>query len=68
MGRPRIGDEHRVVTAVRLPVSLRDRLRRAAFERDTSMNHLVTRAVSDLLARLTDPVLGRDTPPQDGPL
>ena len=52
MGRPRLYDEPRVVTAVRLPASLRDELQRAATARDVSINHLVTRAVRDYLARL----------------
>lgn len=52
MGRPRIYDEPRVATAIRLPASLRDELQAAAAERDVSVNFLVTRAVSDYLQRL----------------
>lgn len=52
MGRPRIYDEPRVATAIRLPNSLRAELRAAAMERDVSVNYLVTRAVSDYLERL----------------
>lgn len=52
MGRPRIYDEPRVATAIRLPVSLHDQLLTAASERDVSVNLLVTRAVSDFLLRL----------------
>lgn len=52
MGRPKICDEPRVTTAIRLPTSLRGQLQEAAAERDVSVNHLVTRAVSDYLARL----------------
>ncbi len=55
MGRPRIYDEPRVATAIRLPVSLRDELLTAASERDVSVNLLVTRAVSDYLRRLHSP-------------
>ena len=55
MGRPRIYDEPRVATAIRLPVSLRDELLATATERDVSMNFLVTRAVSDYLRRLRSP-------------
>lgn len=56
MGRPRIYEEPRVATAIRLPVSLRDELRAVAAERDVSVNLLVTRAVLDYLVRL--PSLG----------
>jgi hypothetical protein len=52
MGRPRIYDEPRVATAIRLPASLRDELQVAAIERDVSVNFLVTRAVLDYLSRL----------------
>ena len=52
MGRPRIYEEPRVATAVRLPASLRDELQAAAVERDVSVNFLVTRAVLDYLRRL----------------
>jgi hypothetical protein len=52
MGRPRIYQEPRVATAVRLPASLRDQLQTVATERDVSVNLLVTRAVSDYLRRL----------------
>lgn len=52
MGRPRIYEEPRVATAIRLPASLRDELQAAALERDVSVNFLVTRAVHDYLRRL----------------
>jgi HicB family len=52
MGRPRITEERRIVTAVRLPESLHERLRLAANDRDVSTNLLITRAVTDLLERL----------------
>ncbi len=52
MGRPRICDEPRVATAVRLPESLHQRLQDAATERDVSVNLLVTRAVEEYLERL----------------
>ena len=52
MGRPRIYEEPRVATAIRLPTSLRDELQAAAVERDVSVNFLVTRAVLDYLRRL----------------
>ncbi|MGE3620959.1 MAG: hypothetical protein AB7L84_10910 [Acidimicrobiia bacterium] len=52
MGRPRIYEEPRVATAIRLPTSLRDELQAVAAERDVSVNLLVTRAVRDYLRRL----------------
>jgi predicted transcriptional regulator len=52
MGRPRIYDEPRITTAIRLPASLRRKLQLAATRRDVSVNYLVTRAVSDYLDRL----------------
>jgi predicted transcriptional regulator len=55
MGRPRIYDEPRIATAIRLPTSLRDELQEAATARDVSVNFLVTRAVADYLRRLPPP-------------
>ncbi|MGQ0616124.1 MAG: hypothetical protein ACT4PW_03900 [Acidimicrobiia bacterium] len=52
MGRPKIYEEPRVATAIRLPTSLRDELQTVAAERDVSVNLLVTRAVLDYLGRL----------------
>ncbi len=52
MGRPRVNQERRVGTQVRLPESLHDRLRATAEERDVSVNLLVTRAVQAYLAQL----------------
>jgi hypothetical protein len=52
MGRPRIYDEPRIATAIRLPVSLRDELQAVAAEREVSVNFLVIRAVSDYLKQL----------------
>ena len=52
MGRPRIYDEPRIATAIRLPVSLRDELQAVAAEREVSVNFLVIRAVSDYLQQL----------------
>lgn len=49
MARPRIYHEPRVVTAVRLPIDLRNRLDSVARTRRTSVNALVNRAVTDLL-------------------
>ena len=52
MGRPRVCEEERVLTPVRLPRSVRDALRAAAASRDVSVNLLVTRAVTEYLQRL----------------
>ena len=49
MARPRIYEEERVATAVRLPVSIREELRHLAQARDVSVNYLITRAVEELL-------------------
>jgi predicted transcriptional regulator len=51
MGRPKLYEERRVATAVRLPESVHRRLRHAARERDVSVNLLVTRAVTEYLDR-----------------
>jgi hypothetical protein len=56
MGRPRIYDEPRVATAVRLPVSVHDELQRVASARAVSVNFLVTRAVTELLTHLPEPL------------
>lgn len=50
MARPRMYEEERVTTAVRLPASLHKRLQEAADDRDVSVNFLVVRA----LARYVD--------------
>lgn len=55
MGRPRMYNEPRIATAIRLPVSLRDELQEAAVARAVSVNFLVTSAVSDYLRRLPPP-------------
>jgi predicted transcriptional regulator len=52
MGRPRVSDERRIATAVRLPESLHRRLQLAASDRDVSANLLVTKAVDEYLERL----------------
>jgi len=52
MSRPRVYDEPRVATAIRLPTSLHEELQSVASERDVSVNFLVTRAVSTFLAQL----------------
>lgn len=52
MARPKLYEEKRVATAIRLPVSLRSELQEAASERDVSVNLLVTRAISEYLGRL----------------
>jgi hypothetical protein len=62
MSRPKIYDEPRVATAIRLPTSLHGELQTAATERDVSVNFLVTRAVTAFLAQL--PPAGTDLPPE----
>jgi len=52
MTRPRIYDEPRVPTAIRLPATLHQRLHAIAAERDVSANLLVTRAVESYLDHL----------------
>jgi hypothetical protein len=52
MSRPKVYEEPRVATAVRLPISLHGELQSAASVRDVSVNLLITRAVSAYLARL----------------
>ncbi len=52
MGRPRISDERRIATAVRIPESLHRQLRLAASDRDVSANLLVTQALTEYLQRL----------------
>jgi predicted transcriptional regulator len=52
MSRPKVYDEPRVATAIRLPTSLHEELQSAASARDVSVNFLVTRAVSTFLAQL----------------
>lgn len=60
MGRPRLYEERRIATAVRLPVSLHDKLKRAAMSREVSVNFLLTRAVTAYLQRLEAAGQGTD--------
>jgi len=60
MSRPKVYDEPRVATAIRLPTSLHEELQSAATQRDVSVNFLVTRAVSSYLAQL--PSVDTDLP------
>jgi hypothetical protein len=52
MPRPRTYDERRIATAVRLPVSVHQRLHEAATDRNISANLLVIRAVTEFLDQL----------------
>jgi predicted transcriptional regulator len=52
MGRPRVYDEERVATAMRLPATLHQELQSAAEERDVSVNLLVIRAIRQYLEAL----------------
>ncbi len=53
MARPRVHEEERVATAVRLPKSLHEQLHDAADERQVAANLLVVKALESYLARLT---------------
>jgi hypothetical protein len=62
MSRPKVYDERRITTAVRLPESLHGWLKSAARERDVSVTYLVVRALEDYrdgIAPLTRPPAGR---------
>ncbi len=50
MGRPRIYDEPRVTTALRLTPAMRDELKRRAGDRGVSVNQLVVAALAEFLA------------------
>ena len=52
MARPRLYQENRVTTAVRLPEGLHQRLQEAALERDVSVNLLVMKAIERYLDQL----------------
>ena len=52
MGRPRVHDEDRVTTAVRVPRALHDRVRAAADERQVAYNLIVVKALEDYIERL----------------
>lgn len=49
---PEYGD--RVSTAIRLPADLHDRAKVVAQDRDTSINHLVVKALARYLDQLSD--------------
>ena len=52
MPRPRVYDERRVTTAIRIPESLHEKLHNAAEQRDVSVNLLVLKAIDAYLERL----------------
>ena len=52
MARPRLYDEPRIATAIRLPSDLHERLRLEALRRQVSANLLVERAIAGYLDRL----------------
>jgi predicted HicB family RNase H-like nuclease len=52
VARPRVHQEERVATAVRVPKTLHDRVRAAALERQVGVNLLVVRALEEYLDRL----------------
>ena len=53
MSRPKLSVERRVSTAIRIPESMHEELRRLAGDRDVSVNYLIVKAVRDLLARMS---------------
>lgn len=57
MGRPRLYDDERTVTAIRLPNSLKKRLTEEAGARMVSLNYIVIRALERYLDEM---------PPADG--
>ena len=67
MARPRIYHEPRVVTAVRFPVEVRNRLDAAARARRTSVSALVNDAVTGLLDEI-DAAPGSSTGRTDVPV
>jgi predicted HicB family RNase H-like nuclease len=52
MSRPKLYEEKRVTTAVRLPEHLHQRLQETAAERDVSVNYLVGKAIDFYLDQL----------------
>ena len=52
MSRPKIYDETRIATAVRIPESIHDWLKATARERDVSVTYLVVRALEDYRDRI----------------
>jgi predicted HicB family RNase H-like nuclease len=52
MARPKVYDEPRVTTALRLPESLHVRLRSMAEQRDISVNLIATKAIREYLDQL----------------
>jgi hypothetical protein len=53
MSRPKVYEEHRVTTAVRLPESLHSWLKATALERDVSVTYLAVEDYRDRIAPLT---------------
>lgn len=52
MPRPKIHDEERVTTALRVPKALHERLKDAAADRKVGVNLLTVAAIEDYLSRL----------------
>ncbi len=57
MARPRVHGE-RVTSAVRIPVDLHERLQQTAYDRDTSINHLMVKAAEYYLDNVLVPIEG----------
>ena len=52
MARPKLYEERRIPTAVRIPESLHQRLQEAAEEREISVNLLIIKAIENHLEHL----------------
>lgn len=55
MARPRVYEEDRVTTAVRLPKTAHTKLKAEAKERDVSVNYLIVRAVERYFGAMPAP-------------
>jgi predicted HicB family RNase H-like nuclease len=55
MARPKVYEEQRITTAVRLPKSTHQKLREEARERDVSVNYLIVRALERYFGALPQP-------------
>ncbi len=64
MARPKVYEEERIATAVRLPRSLHEQLHEAADERQVAANLLIVKALETFLAQLTpvDQLTGAQRP------
>ncbi len=68
MARPKVYDEERIATAVRLPRSLHEQLHEAADERHVAANLLIVKALETFLAQLTPVDQLTGPPPHPDPM